>query len=112
MNRWPEGNRISVPPLPTRDRRTAPNKDSPFLGPTRETSVGRHWLSDEVTGIAPRPGIRVFRHAIAHFATSPPARVAPVVPFRQAIGAFPVGTPHSDRTIDPRPFILTATFDW
>jgi hypothetical protein len=29
----------------------------------------------------------------------------------QAIGAFPDGTPHSFRIIDPRQFILSATFD-
>ena len=29
----------------------------------------------------------------------------------QAIGAFPDGTPHSYRIVDPRQFVLTATFD-
>jgi hypothetical protein len=29
----------------------------------------------------------------------------------QPIGAFPDGTPHTYRIIDPRQFILTATFD-
>ena len=29
----------------------------------------------------------------------------------QAIGAFPDGTPHTYRIVDPRQFILTATFD-
>ena len=29
----------------------------------------------------------------------------------QTIGAFPDGTPHSYRIVDPRQFILTATFD-
>ena len=112
MKRWPEGNRISVPPLPTCDRRTAPDKDSPFPGPTGGNSSWTPLARGWVTEIAPRPGIRVFRHAIAHFATSLTDRVPTVVPFRQAIGAFSVGTPHRDRTIAPRPFILTATFDW
>jgi hypothetical protein len=29
----------------------------------------------------------------------------------QAIGAFPDGTPHTYRIVDPRQFVLTATFD-
>ena len=29
----------------------------------------------------------------------------------QAIGAFPDGTPHTYRIVDPRQFVLTATFE-
>ena len=29
----------------------------------------------------------------------------------QAIGVYPDGTPHTYRIVDPRQFILTATFD-